>query len=112
MSFTIPGFLGQTIRNLANQLICNSFLSRDELKPATPGKPEAPGKGIQDQLSYYVQLAQQQQQQQQQMNTATTQAQVVQTASSGGVQTITVGNNQQQVQFKYNDKSVCAPRDT
>jgi len=74
------------------------IVPRDELKPATPGKPEAPGKGIQDQLSYYVQLAQQQQQQQQQMsqNTNTTQAQVVQSASSGGVQTITVGNNQQQ----------------
>merc|ERR1719193_2214490 len=76
------------------------IVPRDDIKP-TPAKPEPPAKGIQDQLSYYVQLAAQQQQ----MNNTTTsqqppqgQAQVVQTASSGGVQTITVGgSNQQQV---------------
>jgi len=77
------------------------IVPRDDIKP-TPAKPEPPTKGIQDQLSYYVQLAAQQQQ----LNNTTTaqqppqpQPQVVQTASSGaGVQTITVGaNNQQQV---------------
>jgi len=79
------------------------IVPRDELKPApASAKPETPSKGIQDQLSYYVQLAQQQQQQQQMTQSGGTtqaqgQAQVVQTASSGGVQTITVGNNQQQV---------------
>eukprot|EP00088_Acartia_fossae_P013888 TRINITY_DN17351_c0_g1_i5.p1 TRINITY_DN17351_c0_g1~~TRINITY_DN17351_c0_g1_i5.p1 ORF type:complete len:268 (+),score=76.66 TRINITY_DN17351_c0_g1_i5:40-804(+) len=86
------------------------IVPRDDIKP-TPTKPEStPSKGIQDELSYYVSLAQQQQQtqnQQQTLNNTTVttqqqqpqrgQAQLVQTASSGGVQTIaTVGSNQQQ----------------
>merc|ERR1711970_1713980 len=43
------------------------IVPRDDIKP-TPAKPEPPAKGIQDQLSYYVQLAAQQQQ----MNNTTT----------------------------------------
>merc|ERR1711963_282722 len=66
------------------------IVPRDDIKPTTK-REESSVRMVPDQVSYYFQLAQQHQHQPQQ------QAQVVQSGASGGVQTITVNQQQPQV---------------
>merc|ERR1719471_1275144 len=66
------------------------IVPRDDIKPTTK-REESSVRMVPDQVSYYFQLAQQRQPQPQQ------QAQVVQSGASGGVQTITVNQQQPQV---------------
>merc|ERR1711963_618384 len=66
------------------------IVPRDDIKPTTK-REESSVRMVPDQVSYYFQLAQQHQHQPQQ------QAQVVQSGASGGVQTITVSQQQPQV---------------
>jgi|ERR1712107_518521 len=85
------------------------IVPRDDIKPTTK-REESSVRMVPDQVSYYFQLAQQHQQQLQQNSGSPTQAQqpqsqpqpqqqaqVVQSGASGGVQTITVNQQQPQV---------------
>merc|ERR1719328_443060 len=85
------------------------IVPRDDIKP-TARKEDSSGRMVPDQVSYYFQLAQQHQQQLQQNSGSPTQAQqpqsqpqpqqqaqVVQSGASGGVQAITVNQQQPQV---------------
>merc|ERR1719400_1755051 len=81
------------------------IVPKDDIKPTTK-REESSVRMVPDQVSYYFQLAQQHQQQLQANSGSPTQAQqpqpqqqaqVVQSGASGGVQTITVNQQQPQV---------------